>query len=148
MIKGAGPRGTVSGIEEPPRRPTLPSEPSSATTGIASTSRKTRSFSTNTAFGAALEAYKTLELQYQTRCHLVASLIYSSLTVEERQHLGGAKKPREMWETLKSRLCTLSRDIGTARVHTAFHNDKMIDTESLSSYIAGRPEAPNTRAQS
>ena len=97
ILKGAGHWRIIIGSENSPRRPSPPSDPLLAT---ASSSRNTRSSSSvdnvQVAFGVALEAYETTATQYQNRCDLAASFIYSSLTVEARQYLGGVKEPCEM----------------------------------------------------
>ena len=146
MLKGAGLWQIVSGSELPPQEPTVVLEPtpeppasrasttrSSATK--ASTSTVSESLRTPTDV-ATLEAYENRRREYQTPSDSAASYIYSSLSVEARKHPSGAKEPCQMWAILKTRLDSLSRNVGIVRTHTMFLNDKMVNTETISSYLA------------
>ena len=113
MLKGAGLWNIITRVETPPTRPAPTANPIPA----AGPSRITPASVSNevaVADAASLESFNAAELQYQTRCHLAASYIYCTLTLEARQHSAGAKELRRMWDTLRQRLSTLLRDIGTS----------------------------------
>ena len=151
MLKGAGLWRIVSGDEAPPPRPDLNlvnPNPSSS-----SGSRNSRSSAQQSQQQQQQPVQQPQDdasyQQYQTRCDLAASYIYSSLSAEARKFLGAINEPRPMWNILKNWLNTLSREVGITRTHTNFLNDKMKDNESLSTYISRltgyQTELMNTR---
>ncbi len=141
LLKGAGLWQIVSGCELLPQEPIIILEPtpeppaSSATKASTSTVSEPPTLSSPTN-AAIIEAYEIQRHQYQIRSDSAASYIYSSLSVEARKHLSGAKEPHQIWAMLKICLDSLSRNVGIIRTHTMFLNDKMADTETISSYLA------------
>ena len=145
MLKGVGLWRIVSGDELAPSRPDP--NPSPDPIPVATSSRASRSFVAEQQKPPqqppqqppetqAYEVYKAAYLQYQTRCDLAASYIYSSLGIKAIEHLGNFTEPREMWDILKTRLNSLPRQVGITRTHTSFLDDEMKDHETVSSYIA------------
>ena len=134
LLKGAGLWRIVSGMEKPPQQRIALSAP--PTTAASSSSRRNARAESELITAQQSATTEAAEQQFQTRSDLAASYLYSSLTIEARKHLGGIKEPRAMWEILKTRLNSLSREVGIIRTHTTFLNDKMTDVESLSPYIA------------